>query len=112
MIANRITQDATLHTFAQGVRDEDSGDYTTDTPVDKPVKVALQQRTTREDRNGRIVSITYWTGLFRPDTELTAQDEITVPGLGRFDFEGDPWPVVKPRTGVRMFWVVNLRRVS
>jgi hypothetical protein len=111
-VVNRINREATLHRWAAGSRDDESGDYTASGFTDTPIQVDVQQQTTQENRDGRLQVVSTWTAFIRPSVDLSPQDELTVPGLGRFQFDGDPWLVTKPRTGTPHHWFARLRRVS
>ena len=120
-IAARLRRPATLHRH-QGDpdRDPDSGDYDTEGGefADSAVYVEVQQQATRERRNGEIIVTQEWVCLVRPPgtvggaEQLAAQDELTVPPLGRFAFEGDPYLVLKPSTQVATHWFARLRKVA
>ena len=111
-VTNRVNRDATLHRWVEGGRDDASGDYKDPSFTSVPCKVDVQQNAAQELRDGRMVTVSTWTAFFRPDLALTANDEITVPGLGRFAFDGEPWRVTSPRTGAASHWFARLRKVS
>lgn len=112
MIASRITREGNLHRWNKGTRDE-AGDYEPlfDPPV--PVRVEVQQVAAFEQRDGRQVQVVVWQAYFPPDvTGLTGNDEVELDGLGRFAFDGDPWLVRNPRTGVASHWQARARKVG
>lgn len=111
-VTQRINRDAMLHRWVEGTRDDASGDYNAGQFVDVPCRVDVQQNAAQELRDGRVLTVSTWTAFFRPDLDLKAMDELTVPGLGRFGFEGEPWRVTKPRTGAATHWFARLRKVS
>ncbi len=118
-IASHIRRPATLHTWSQDPdRDPVSGDYPDPTFADSEVRVEVQQQTTRERREGELVVTQEWVGLVRPPgvlygaDALKAQDEVTVPPLGRFAIEGDPYLVLRPSTQQATHWFARLRKVG
>jgi hypothetical protein len=70
----------------------------------------LQQQSAGESEEG--VSETAWIAFFRPDEELAAVDAIRDPDLGRFELDGDPWPVRSPWTQQKSHIEVQVRRSS
>lgn len=111
MISARITRDCTLHRWTK-LPDKDADGNEQHTFVDVPTKVELQQHSSDEMRDGRMVSVTVWAGYFRPDVAISAPDEVTIPGSGRFALEGDPWLVRHPRTGRSSHYLTRLRKVD
>lgn len=109
MIADRITQAATLHRYTAAAKNE-LGDKT-GTFVDVPVFVEIQQQTATENRAGQNVAVSTWLAFFRPDVVLAAADQLTVDGK-RYTFDGDPWLVRHPRLGRASHWVARMRKVN
>lgn len=115
-IHRRLRIPATLHTWGSLGRDPDSGDETEgfDATKDRPVMVDLRQPVMSEDREGGSVRLTdAWVMFLPPEVaSLSGRDEVTVTGRGRWAFEGDPAEVTVPRTGNRLHWRGQVRKVG
>lgn len=111
MIATKITRACTLHRWTR-LPGKDADGNELSTFVDVPTHVELQQHSSDEVRNGQLTSVSVWAGYFRPDVTLSALDEVTIPGAGRFTFDGDPWLVRHPRTGRSSHYLARLRKVG
>lgn len=111
MITSKVNLPVTLHRWTKVGKDA-AGDETWSF-VDTETVAEVQQEVmlgTREMKDGQVVS--KWTVFFRPTETLTAHDEVTVPGIGRMGFDGDPWLARHPRTGQTLFWQARLKKVG
>ena len=111
MIASKITRPATHHVWTQGPKDA-LGDVTwsfVDAP--DPLMVEVQQQSAVEVKTGTLVQVTMWLAFFQPGATVAAEDEISVPGLGRFGMDGEPWLVRSPR-GHNSHWQARLRKAT
>lgn len=119
-IASKITRPATLHHWAAAADRNDLGDYDSGWS-DAPIYCELQQQTTSELRDGRLVVVSTYQAFYRPDLTgpggrpaadvLAPEDEVTVDGA-RYAMNGDPWPVRHPRTGRTSHWEAQMRKVT
>lgn len=129
MIAAHLRRAGVHHVFsdtdANGdpIRDPDSGDVvarflTAEEGGEREVRCEVRQQQSRENRQGGIVVTTEWVGLFRPPgmrygiDAFGASDEVSVPDVGRFAIEGDPYLERQPSTQRATHWFVRLRRVT
>jgi hypothetical protein len=111
VIGLRITQPCTIHHWTKLPTKNELGDEQWGW-VDEAGFIELQQHSATELRRGQVVALSQWAGFFRPDVTLTNKDEVTVPGSGRFTFDGDPWLVRNPRTAKNSHWYARMRRTS
>jgi hypothetical protein len=116
-IRSRLNTPATLHGWAEGGRNPDSGDYDEpgfDESRDRPVLVDLRAHGSTEDREGGSVSVVDAETIFlSPEIpDIGANDQVTVTGHGRYSFEGTPRLVTNPRTTARLHWLGTVRKVT
>lgn len=108
-IATLINRPCTLHTRVEGAPDDDMGDPVV-TWTDVATVCELQQSSTTELRDGRLVLVSTWNLYLLPDEALTGWDEVTIDGT-RYATEGRPWPARNPQTQVFSHIEARLREV-
>lgn len=116
-IESRLNRRGTLHVYVEGGRDQSSGDYIAGTfPADRErrIRCDLRKQSSTERRTGGSVTVINQWVIFidKAVPSVSALDEVTVAGEGRYKFQGDPWLVRNPRTTRATHWEGFVEKVN
>jgi hypothetical protein len=110
-IASLITRPCTLRgETTTGTRGAYGHETTAPTSVETVCEVQQRQRSEAADQGE--LSETDWHGFFLPTESMNGASSVEVPGLGTFEFVGDPWKVRDPETQAESHWEASLTRTA
>lgn len=104
----QLLQPCTLITRAPSGETDDYGDDVIEEDEVETV-CAIQQRDRREPGDAGENSISDWIGFFLAGEMLDTASAVEQDGR-KFEFVGEPWPVINHRTGVVHHIEASLRR--